>query len=270
MSVKPPDSPFSDEIKQRLETEIFGRTIYHFDKIDSTNRMAKDLAIEGAGEGTVIIAEEQTHGRGRLGRSWVSPLSSVLLSIILRPQVSPTQAHMITLMAGIAAAKTIRRYDIDARIKWPNDVLIDGRKVCGILTEISAAGDNINFIIIGIGINVNVDIDSFPIEIRKRSTSLKAEVKKEISRVEFVQLLLKELEDYYNLFKEQNFVALSRDWKESSDTLNRWVQVTTPNEVVEGKAIDISQNGALIIRLRDGALKTILTGDCMHCVNGRR
>ena len=265
MSRKTHDSPFIDEVKDGLKTTVLGGSLLFYKRIDSTNKVAKELAIEGADEGTVVFAEEQTEGRGRSGRSWFSSPESVLLSIILKPDTSPSKAHMVTLMTGVAVAKAIIQYGIDARIKWPNDIVVGGKKVCGILSEMGATMDALDYIILGIGVNVNDDINSYPIELKETATSLKAELGRDLPRIEFVQSLLWELEYQYNLFNRHDFTTISDEWKKLSDTLGSWVKITTQSGVLEGEAIGINRDGALVLKLQDGTLRTIFTGDCTHC-----
>ena len=265
MSEKTHDSPFVGEVRDGLKTTVLGSSILIYRSIDSTNRVARELAIKGADEGTLIFAEEQTEGRGRRGRSWFSSPESVLLSVILKPDTSPSRAHMVTLMAGVAVAKTIRQYGIDARIKWPNDIIVRGKKVCGILSEMGAGRGALDYIILGIGINVNDDINLYPMELKETATSLKAELGKDLPRIEFVQSLLWELEYQYNLFNRHDFTTISNEWKELSDTLGSLVKITTQSKVFEGEAIEINRDGALVLKLQDGTLRTIFTGDCTHC-----
>ncbi|MDY6930873.1 MAG: biotin--[acetyl-CoA-carboxylase] ligase [Halobacteriota archaeon] len=259
------ESPFVGEVKEGLKTAILGRSIHYFQIIESTNKVARELAENGAFEGTVVIAEEQTEGRGRRGRSWFSSPENLLLSVILRPDTSPSMVHIVTLMAGVAVAKTIRQYGINARIKWPNDIIINNKKVCGILSEVSAEKGTVNYVILGIGINVNVDINQYPEEIKEKATSLKAELGKELPRIEFLQSLLWELEYEYKSFNRDEHSTISDEYKELSDTLGSWVQVTTEKEVFQGEAIEINHYGALVLKLQDGTFRTIFTGDCTHC-----
>lgn len=250
-------------IKDGLKTSFIGHKIYYYDEVDSTNTLAKKIA-KTSEEGTIVIAETQTGGRGRLGRKWISPMGGVWLSIILKPQIPVAQAPDITLISGLAAAKAIRRYALDAKIKWPNDVLIKGKKVCGILTEIGVENERISYIIVGIGVDANVDIESFPEEIREGSTSLRRELGREINRVEFVQGLLQEFETAYNEFKQRGFPGLLEEWRRLSATIGEWVQIATPNKTLYGRAIGVDSQGALIVETEDGVLEKIIAGECIH------
>jgi BirA family biotin operon repressor/biotin-[acetyl-CoA-carboxylase] ligase len=232
--------------------------IYFFPEIDSTMDAARRLARKRAREGTIVIAGIQVHGRGRLSREWLSPKGGIYFTIILRPRISPIYAPRINLMASVAVATTIRElFGIEAELKWPNDVLIGGRKVCGILAEMNAEMDVINFVNVGVGINANTSIPQF----EKTATSLKDALGKEISRKEFLRVLLREIDGWQlRLMKEE----LLEEWRRLSTTLNSDVKVIAPGEVIVGRAIDIDANGALIIKVSDGSLKKAMAGDCIN------
>ena len=232
--------------------------IHHFREIGSTLDVAKELAKKGVGGGTIVVAESQTQGRGRLGREWLSPHGGIYFTIILRPKISPIYAPRINLMASVAVAKAIRKlFGLEAELKWPNDVLIGGRKACGILAEMDAETDVINFINLGIGINANTSISQF----EKRATSLKEELGKEVSRKEFLSLVLAEIAKQQALLTKED---LLKEWKSLSATLNKNVRVMAPGEEIVGQAIDIDANGALIVKGEDGSLRTAIAGDCIH------
>ena len=232
--------------------------IHYFPEIDSTMDAARDLARRGAKEGTIVIAESQTRGRGRLTREWLSPKGGIYFTIVLRPKISPAYAPRINLMAGIAVAATIGKlFGLKAELKWPNDVLIAGKKVCGILAEMDAEMDAVNFVNVGVGINANTSISQF----EKTATSLKEALGKEISRKEFLGAMLMEMKRRQSVLMKAN---LLEEWKKLSATLNRDVKIMAPSEVIVGRAIDIDATGALIIRQRDGSLKSAVAGDCIH------
>lgn len=238
--------------------------IERFYEVDSTNDLAKQLALEGAPEGTVVISEVQRKGRGRKGREWFSPKGGVWMSIILRPKVNPSQAAPLTLIAGLAAAKTLSRlYRLECRLKWPNDVLINEKKVCGVLTEISAGINRINYVVVGIGINANIDIDSFPGEFRNSATTLKNELNREILRDELVKRLLEEFEKLYKIFQKQGFSKLKEEWKKSASTIGRKVRIITDSRTIEGIARDLGENGELFVEAQEG-IEKIISGDCIH------
>ncbi len=234
------------------------KRIHYFSEIGSTMDAARELAKKGAKEGTIVTAEVQAHGRGRLSREWLSPEGGIYLTIILRPKISPVYAPRINLMISIAVAATIRKlFGITAGFKWPNDVLIEGRKVCGVLAEMNAEMDAVNFVNVGIGINANTSIPQF----EKAATSLKDELGRQISRKEFLHVLLREIDGWQPLLMKEDLLD---KWRELSMTLNREVKVIAPGEVIVGRAIDIDTTGALIVKERDGSLRKAVAGDCIH------
>ena len=232
--------------------------IHYFPEIGSTMDVAIKLARKGAREGTIVIAEAQAHGRGRLSREWLSPKGGIYFTLILRPRISPAYAPRINLMASVAVATTIKKlFGLNAELKWPNDVLIEGRKVCGILAEMDAEMDVVNFVNVGIGINANTSVLQFA----KTATSLKDVLGREISRKEFLSVLFREIEQQQALLMEADLI---KEWKELSGTLNKYVMILSPGEVIVGRAIDIDATGALIVKERNGSLKKALAGDCIH------
>lgn len=261
--INTPDTLTPGEIKAGLKTSVIGKEIEYFKEIESTNVIACEIA-DSVAEGTVVIAESQTGGRGRLGRKWLSPEGGVWLSIILKPKIQPSYAPRITILSGVSVAKTIRSFGPEAMIKWPNDVLINGKKVCGILTEIEAEMDMIDHCVVGIGIDANVDTESFPEEFRDSSTSLKKELGHEINRVEFVQKLLEEFEALYVKFQEGDFAAILEEWRSMSATIGEWVKITTQTRTIYGEAIGVDNEGALILETDEGKLEKIVAGNCEH------
>lgn len=232
--------------------------IQYFGEIGSTMEAARELAKKGAKEGTIVIAEAQSRGRGRLSREWVSPKGGIYFTLILRPAISPAYAPRVNLMAAVAVAATIRKlYGLRAEVKWPNDVLIEGKKVCGILAEMGAEMDVVNFVNVGIGINANSSIAQF----EKAATSLKDVLGREISRKEFLSVLLVEIERWLQLLMKAD---LLEEWKRLSATLNRDVRIMSLGEEVVGRVVDIDERGALILKNKDGSLVTVLVGDCVH------
>ncbi|MGB9937929.1 MAG: biotin--[acetyl-CoA-carboxylase] ligase [Methanobacterium sp.] len=253
------------KLKNTLNTSYIGKEIHYFREVDSTNEVAKRLAQEGAPEGTVVIAERQQKGRGRRGKQWVSPIGGAWMSLILRPDTLPMNAPQLTFTAGVAAAKTIKdEYGLKVGIKWPNDILIDNKKVCGILTEISTGKDSIDYIIAGIGIDANVDLDSLPPELRKHTTSLKTELDGEISRMILVRKFLENFESIYNEFNQGNFQEILKKWRKYSKTIGSNVEIRKGTEIIRGEAVGVNREGALILELKDGSLKKIISGECRH------
>jgi len=250
------------EIKWSLKTKVIGSEIHYYESVGSTNNIAYGLAIDGAKEGTVVIAEEQTKGKGRLGREWISPSKGgIYLSCVLRPEILPNEAPKITLVAAVSAVKAIRKFtNLTVLIKWPNDVLISDRKAGGILTELKAEIDKVEFVILGIGLNINTPRNALP----KGATSLKEESKSsaDFLRVDFIRILLKTLESEYLKFKKDGFSSIRKELKSYSCTLGRHVSITTSaKKKFHGKAIDIDKNGALVLKLENASQKSFLSGD---------
>lgn len=253
-----PDILSYEEIKEYLNTDFMGRNIHYFNSIDSTNSKAKEIALDEK-EGTVLIAEEQTEGKGRMGRSWVSPKGKgIWMSIILKPNVEPMKVPKLTLVGAAAVYKALENMGIKAQIKWPNDVLIDGKKICGILTEMSGELNMVNYVIMGIGINVNLDEGDFPEELKDKATSLKISTGKEISRKELTANILNEFEKLYLKFKEEdNIEEVLKISRENSILLGEEVRIIRGNNIKIGKAIDINDNGELVVEVGDKVEKII-------------
>ncbi len=259
-----PDLLLPQEIQRGLSTNYIGKEIYYFPELKSTNIIAKEKALhraEGIEEGTLIIAERQSAGKGRLGRKWFSPVGGIWLSVILYPQLSPSYISRITLMTAVAAVKAIKICtQIKSQIKWPNDILINEKKVCGILTEMSAELDIISWVVVGIGINVNIDHREFPEDIQENTISLKEVSGKEVLRVKLVQTFLQEFEKYYEILKRREFSSILKEWKLYSHTLGRKIRVDTGEKIITGEAVDINEEGALILKKEDGELAEIISG----------
>jgi len=254
-----PDRLTEVELKWKLKTDIVAGKIYSYRETTSTNDAACSLAMQGEKEGSIVIAESQTSGRGRMGRKWASPKSKgAYFSVILRPDILPKESPCITLFSALSVAKTIRdTHDIPAFIKWPNDVLVNGKKICGILTEINAETDKVNFVIIGIGININAKKESLP----KDATSIMEECGREVSRIELIKELFRNLDKYYGFFKAGRIADIIREYKEYSNFLGTRVRVTYHDRKIEGYAIDVDKEGALILRMDSGLNERVLAGD---------
>ncbi len=260
--ISAPDELLPEEIKGGLNTNIMGKQIIHYREISSTQDIAKALAAQGADEGVVVVAERQTQGRGRMGRNWFSLPGSICLSLILRPELKPLEALKFPLIAGVGAAQAINKLTgLRPELKWPNDLILGGKKVGGILAELSAETDRVIYIVLGIGINVNTPRNLFPEEIEAIATSLKEECGKEVSRVKLVQAILVELESLYEELKFVGFEPIRQKWKSLSNTIGFWVRVSNAKEEIEGEAIDIDQEGALILRKASGSLQRIIAGE---------
>ena len=259
-----PDLLIPQEVQRGLSTTYIGKRIFYFPELESTNIIAKEKALhttEAIDEGTIIIAEKQSAGKGRLGRKWFSPAGGIWLSIILYPQLPPSYIPRITLMTAVAAVKAIKICtQIEPQIKWPNDILINKKKVCGILTEMSAELDMINWVVVGIGINVNIDLQKFPKDIQENTISLKEVSGKEVLRVKLTQAFLWEFEKYYESLKRRESSSILREWKLYSHTLGKKIRVDTGERIITGEAVNINEEGALILKKEDGELAEIISG----------
>jgi BirA family biotin operon repressor/biotin-[acetyl-CoA-carboxylase] ligase len=264
--IQSPDLLIPSEVLPSLKTDWMGKTIHYFTRLNSTNAKAYELAINGAEEGEVVITESQTKGKGRLGRSWFSPpLLNLYLSVILRPPLPPHQASLITLMAAVATAEAIEKCSrLRPLIKWPNDILLNGRKVAGLLNEIKSETDRIHFVILGIGVNINIAGRMFPKEIRAIATSLKEETERKVSRKAFLASLLQALEKWYTVFLKEGRTVILKSWREWAQIKGRHIKMTSFGETIAGKAIDVDTEGALIIETRRGERKRVVAGDVQY------
>ena len=252
----------AETITQALTTKRIGRQVYCYEEIGSTNNEAKRLAMEDCPDGTLVIAEQQHGGRGRLSRSFLSPKGRGLwFTLVLRPNILPTEASKCTLLAALAVAKAIRnRVGIDYGIKWPNDILVNGKKLVGILTEMSADMDGVNYIVCGIGINVNISREEFPDELQSIATSVEAELGQPFDRLTLLGAVCEETERAYEQMLREGFAPILAEWKKYSVTLGRAVRVIAPDETYEGVAIDLDEDGSLLVKT-ETEIKTVLAGD---------
>jgi len=256
------DTLCPDSIKQGLNTKVIGRIIHHFVHVSSTQEIAKELATQGAVEGTVIIAETQSAGRGRLGRGWFSPAGGIWVSLLLSPKRSIQELQVLNLLAALAVSRSIEKAcGLEARIKWPNDILIQGRKVAGILSETFAKGGIVSNVVLGVGINANLDTELFPSDMRSSATSLSATLGNFVDRVTLVQSLLKELDALYEEFEKVGSGFIISEVKRLSTTLGRKVKVVSFDEAAEGLAVDIHTDGALVVRVENGTTQLFYSGD---------
>jgi len=250
------------EIREGLSTEVFGRRdILYFGETDSTNTRAKELADHGAPEGTVIVSEKQTDGRGRKGRNWFSPSrEGIYVSLILRPGISPDEAPKTTLLTAVAVAEAlISLTRLKVNIKWPNDILISGKKIAGILTEIKAEMDAIDYIIVGLGLNVNTP--DFPDDIREKATSILIETGAPFSRVRVIKEYLKQYERYYKIFGSIGFDPILARWKTLSNIIGQQITVESMGTEHTGQVQDIDKDGVLILKDNSGQYHRIFSGD---------
>lgn len=244
-----PDLMTEAEIKSLMHTEWVAKEVLYFDTIDSTNTKAQELAEKGYPSGTLVVADKQESGKGRRGRSWVSPSGTgIFMTLMIKPDINPNNASMLTLVAALAVAKAITSVTgEEALIKWPNDIVVNGKKVCGILTEMNAQFDYINHIVVGIGINVHNE--SFPEEISQMASSLLIEAGgKRFHRAQIIAETMSYFEQYYDIFlKTQDLSALVREYDELLVNRNKSVRVLDPKEPFDGKAMGITPKGELIV-----------------------
>lgn len=254
-----------EEISKNLKTEFLGQEIHLFHEVDSTNNVAQELASAGAPEGTLVIAASQRSGKGRRGKEWISPAGGLWMTIILRPDVEANKAPQLTLVTGVVVALTLaQEYGLDVGIKWPNDILIGDKKVCGILTEVKTENEKVDYVLVGIGIDLNVDIGAFPWEMQGSTTSLKAQLGREIDEVELIKRLLEIFETQYNQFQDDNFRDVLNQWRKLSSTIGSRVEVHKKGETLYGEAVGVSKDGKLIVELEDGTLRPIISGGIIH------
>jgi BirA family biotin operon repressor/biotin-[acetyl-CoA-carboxylase] ligase len=259
-----PDVLHSDDLLSRLDgDQIIGRDIRVFEQTTSTSDVAEKLARDGVKEGVVVFAESQTKGRGRLGRKWLSPARRGLwFSILLRPVLHPQAATQLTVATAVAVARAITRLTgLQPAIKWPNDILLNGKKVAGILTELSADPDSIKHLIVGIGVDVNLATVELPDELKPIATSLRAELGRPVDRAALAAQLLRELDTEYRRVREGQFTAVADEWEARCATLGARVTVNIGSRVIEGLAESLDEDGALLVRTQHGRLERIIGGD---------
>ncbi|MBJ6762419.1 biotin--[acetyl-CoA-carboxylase] ligase [Myxococcaceae bacterium JPH2] len=260
--VEVPDRLSALELGPLLGTRDLGRVIHHHETIGSTNEAAFRRAQDGAEHGEVVVAEQQTAGKGRRGRAWASPAGlNLYFSAILRPELPPQRAPELTLVAAVALAEALREAGSDAAIKWPNDVQIGGRKVAGILTELSAEPERVHFVVVGVGVNLNSTLEHFPEELRESATSLSIALGKRVARAAFTAALWTCLEEWLDRYLESGFEPVRARWKALSSTLGQDVLVRTDRSELRGRAEDIDPSGALLVRTEAGVLERVLAGD---------
>lgn len=260
-----PSTHGGEKIAAQLPTEIFGKNTVYFKQITSTNDYLKKILTDSTPEGTLILTEEQTAGRGRFDRTWVAPpRSSLLTSILFRPDfLSPTQAQLLTMVCALAVADAVaEQTGITVGLKWPNDVVFGGKKLAGILTELGITGERLDWVIVGMGLNVNIDFAAIDPSLVETATSLKTIAGRAVPRGGLLPA--------YLLAVEKRYFALKRgespftEWKSRLETLGQPVQVNTPHGVLSGIAEDVSDSGALLLRLEDGRLEEVLAGDVLR------
>ncbi len=256
-----PDLLSEDLVKAGLNTKFVGRTVISHPSLESTNAEAKKIA-PTAENGTVLLAEVQTTGRGRMERAWHSPKGGVWMSVILKPKIPPALAFRVNSAASVAVARALEGlYGLGVGIKWPNDLMVGEKKVCGILTEIGAEMDSLEYAVVGIGINANLDLDSFPED--WKATSISGELGRKVSRAKLVQRVLEEMERACEEISA-SFDRVMGEWSARSATLGRRVKIITRSGEFEGRAEALEADGALLVRRDDGIGERVLAGDCVH------
>ncbi|THE15113.1 biotin--[acetyl-CoA-carboxylase] ligase [Bacillus timonensis] len=258
-----PDKISANEIQLGLETKSLGRNIHFEESVTSTQKIAHKLAYEGAVEGTLVVAEEQTTGRGRLDRTWYSPKhTGVWMSMILRPQIPPSQAPQLTLLAAVGVVQAIQEVTgLEPDIKWPNDILIHQKKIVGILTELQAETDRINSVIIGIGINVNQELSQFPENLHTIASSLAIEKGEKIDRAKLIQVILLKIEKLYKEYLQHGFKVVKLLWESYATSIGKQIIARTISGSIEGKAIGINEEGVLLLEDAAGTVHHIYSAD---------
>ena len=255
----------SSEISKGLNTKFVGQDLYVYREVCSTNTIAKFLSQNGIGNGSVVIAEKQTAGRGRSGKTWESPLGGIWLSIILTPNVDYSNIPLITLATGVAVAKTLERIEVEScEIKWPNDIMINGKKVCGILTEATTSFNSIENVVVGVGIDANLNIEDFPEELKGKTTSLEIELGRKVDENLLIKLFLEEIEEIFELFNHGRHEKILKEWRKRSYTIGKIVEVKKPfNQPYDAYALGISKEGSLVVEKTDGTLEKVISGECI-------
>jgi len=260
-----------DELKDYLNTEFIGRNIIHFDELNSTNTYAKSIASDFDGEGQIVITEKQLSGRGRLGRQWVSQNNKgIWMSIILKPKINIAEVSKITQVAAAAINLGLSFYGVKTEIKWPNDIIINNKKICGILVEMNSEKNistnisedsKINYVVVGIGINVNNDIGGFPEELRETATSKKIETNKEFKRNILVAEILYNFEKLYIALNNNDFSKSLDICRKNSYVIGKEINLIKNQEIKEAKALHINDDGELIVMYKDGKTDNIISGE---------
>lgn len=261
--ISKPDKISANEIQLGLQTKSLGSKIYFEDTLPSTQKLAHRYAYENAPEGTIVVTEEQTEGRGRLDRKWHSPkYTGIWMSLILRPNIPPMNAPQLTLLAAVGVVRAIQEVTgIEPDIKWPNDILVSGKKVVGILTELQAESDRINSVIIGIGVNVNQSIDQFPDSLKEIATSLAIINGEKIDRALLLQQMLFHIEKLYYTYLDNGFNVIKLLWESYAVTIGQQIVARTLQGSIKGRALGITDEGVLRLQSDDGEVHLIYSAD---------
>ena len=255
----------ASEITKDLNTKFIGKNLYVYKEVASTNTVAKFLSMNDIENGSVVISEKQTKAKGRSGKSWESPLGGIWLSIILNPNVDYSKLPLITLATGVAVAKTLERVGIEnPEIKWTNDIIINGKKVCGILTEAVTKFNTIENVIIGVGIDANLNLNDFPKELQDGTTTLKIELGRAGNENLLIRLFFEEFEKIADLFIEGKYEDILKEWRKRSYTIGKIVEVREPfNTYYDAYVLGIGKEGALVVEKIDGTLEKVISGECI-------
>ncbi|MDO5825605.1 MAG: biotin--[acetyl-CoA-carboxylase] ligase [Methanosphaera sp. rholeuAM130] len=251
------------EIKRNLSTNYIAQNIHFYQEVTSTNDIAKKFVDNDAPEGTVIVAEQQTAGRSRSKNDWASPEGGIWMTLVVKPEVTLLEASKLTIVTGVAIAKTLHdHFNIHAGIKWPNDIMIGNKKVCGILTEAVTDYDELKAVLIGIGIDVNVNLSDLPDDLQNITTNVNEESNEDIKRAEIMDVFFTIFEEFYEEFKQGNFKHIISEWRRLSSTTGNRVKVYKDGKAIIADAVGIDNQGALIVELDDGSLEKIISGEC--------
>jgi BirA family biotin operon repressor/biotin-[acetyl-CoA-carboxylase] ligase len=258
-----PDLLTEERIVANLRTSVFGRRLLLLDKVDSTQNIAAQLAEQGAEEGTLVLAEQQLSGRGRMGRGWISPYAKGLwMSMVLRPPLLVSSAPQLTLLTAVALCRALRSSTgLDIGIKWPNDLLVGGKKLSGILLESAAEDERIRHIVAGVGISVNLEASDYPEELLERAESLRIAAGRLFDRAEIAAGFLNEWESLYRLYLSEGFAPVKLLWEALSVSLHRKTVLMTPQGEVTGTPVGLHESGALQVKLEDGTVKTLFSAE---------
>lgn len=261
--MKQPDLLVPMAVQSGLDTQWVAKRVEYFTQTDSTNQRAQELGEQGAEHGTVVIAEGQSAGRGRMGRAWSSPTAvNIYTSILLRPKILPIQAAQLTFLSAVAVARTVEAIsDIQVAVKWPNDILLGGKKIAGLLNEISAEMEGIHYVVLGIGVNLNMTEDQFPDDLRYPATSLLLATGQRVDRLAFIQELYRQLDGLYLLFCQQGFIPIRLAWEALFEMVGLQVSVDCGGTIFSGAVEGIAEDGALLLRLASGDQQQIYSGD---------
>ncbi len=258
-----PDTLRPEAIQAGLNCSRVASQVRCFDQTDSTNLQACRLGDAGEAEGLVVVADQQSAGKGRMGRQWISPPGvNLYASILLRPSIPPFDAPQLTFLSAVAVCRAIRHCtDLQATVKWPNDILLNGAKVAGLLNEMSSETDRVNYVVLGVGVNLNMTADLFPADLRYPATSLVLELGKPVSRLAFTRELLRQVDTLYQDFLANGHEPVMAAWSELCDLTGKSVSVDCNSQIIQGTMVGLNEDGALLVRTAAGKIENIYAGD---------